>query len=66
MITTIRRWTDKGRKKWWPILEALSGAEDPRGDELRRLEGRIRHLEAEVTALRLPSGPAAAEAVRGE
>ena len=65
-MTTIRRWTIKVKDKWWPIFEALSGAEDPRDDELRRLDGRIRQLEAEVIALRSPSRPVTVGVAHGE
>lgn len=65
-MTTIRKWADKLKQNWWPLLEALSGADDPYGDDLRRLERRIRQLEADVGTLRSPSKPVSARAAHGE
>ena len=56
MFAVIRRWADRIKDSAWPLIEALSGAEDPRGDDLRRLDDRVRRLEAELAALRPPPG----------
>jgi|UPI00065C82FE hypothetical protein len=66
MTTTSRKWTGRFREYWRPLLDALSGADDPYGEELRRLEGRVRLLESEITALRPSAGTASTGATQAE
>ncbi|HEX7854410.1 MAG TPA: hypothetical protein VF503_12015 [Sphingobium sp.] len=58
MIDALRKWASTFKESWAPLLEALSGADDPRGDHVYALEGRIRKLEAEMATLKPRPEPA--------
>lgn len=66
MINIIRKWATTFEESWIPMLEVLSGADDPHGEYLQALDGRIRQLEAEMAALTSKSAPMPADTGQGE